>query len=60
MHKDVLAKIEYLFYNYSMNALDTLVELSSQMELEHAEEKRGLDTGFAHSTTEMDINHDRL
>ncbi len=34
-----------------MNALDTLVELSGQMELEHAEESRGLDTGFAHSTT---------
>ena len=38
-----------------MNALDTLVELSSQMELERAEEKRGLDTSredhAGHSTT---------
>jgi len=32
-----------MFYNQVMNALDTLVELSSQMELEHAEEARGLD-----------------
>lgn len=30
-----------MFYNRIMNALDTLVELSSQMELEHAEEARG-------------------
>jgi predicted DNA-binding helix-hairpin-helix protein len=30
-----------------MNALDTLVELSGQMDLEHAEEKRGLDTPSA-------------
>ncbi len=30
-----------------MNALDTLVELSSQMELEHAEEAGGLDTPSA-------------
>lgn len=39
-----------------MNALDTLVELSSQMELEHAEESRGLDTSRAsrdYSTTEV-------
>ncbi|NUQ86774.1 MAG: radical SAM protein [Anaerolineales bacterium] len=38
-----------------MNPLDTLVELSSQMELEHAEEARGLDTSREdqrdHSTT---------
>ena len=27
-----------MFYNHFMNALDTLVELSSQMELEHAED----------------------
>jgi predicted DNA-binding helix-hairpin-helix protein len=33
-----------MFYNLSMNPLDTLIELSSQMELEHAEEVRGLDT----------------
>jgi len=37
---DLLAKLEYSFYNQDMNALDTLVELSSQMELEHAEEAR--------------------
>ena len=30
-----------------MNALDTLIELSGQMELEHAEERRGLDTPSA-------------
>src|SRR5512134_708893 len=30
-----------MFYNSSMNALDTLMELSNQMELEHAEESRG-------------------
>jgi predicted DNA-binding helix-hairpin-helix protein len=30
-----------MFNNQFMNALDTLVELSSQMELEHAEESRG-------------------
>ena len=34
-----------------MDAIGTLRLLSSQMELEHAEEARGLDTGFAHSTT---------
>ena len=34
-----------------MDAIGTLKMLSSQMELEHAEESRGLDTGFAHSTT---------
>ncbi len=28
-----------MFYNYFMNALDTLVELSGQMELEHAEDR---------------------
>jgi len=36
-----------MFYNYLMNPLDTLIELSSQMEMEHAEEKRGLDTPSA-------------
>lgn len=29
-----------MFYNQTMNALDTLIELSNQMELEHAEETR--------------------
>jgi len=29
-----------MFYNLDMNALDTLIELSGQMELEHAEETR--------------------
>ena len=33
-----------------MNALDTLVELSGQMELEHAEERRGFDTPSAHAS----------
>ena len=37
----LLVNLEYVFYNPSMSALDTLVELSSQMELEHAEESRG-------------------
>jgi predicted DNA-binding helix-hairpin-helix protein len=37
---DLLAILECLFYNLHMNALDTLVELSGQMELEHAEEAR--------------------
>jgi len=32
-----------MFYNTNMNAIDTLVELSSQMELEHAEEVQGND-----------------
>jgi len=36
-----------MFYNSGVNALDTLIELSSQMELEHAEEARGLDTPSA-------------
>jgi predicted DNA-binding helix-hairpin-helix protein len=35
-----LAELEYPFYNSIMNALDTLIELSGQMELEHAEEAR--------------------
>ncbi len=39
-NKTFLANLEYLFYNLKMNALDTLIELSSQMELEHAEESR--------------------
>ncbi|GJQ36284.1 MAG: hypothetical protein JETCAE01_22940 [Anaerolineaceae bacterium] len=33
-----LAYLEHLFYNLRMNALDTLIELSSQMNLEHAED----------------------
>jgi predicted DNA-binding helix-hairpin-helix protein len=40
MPNGLLARLEYLFYNQDMNALDTLVELSGQMELEHAEESR--------------------
>src|SRR5262250_3853456 len=34
----LLAILEYLFYNSNMNALDTLIELSSQMDLEPAED----------------------
>jgi predicted DNA-binding helix-hairpin-helix protein len=40
-----LAFLELLFYNRFMNALDTLIELSSQMELEHAEESRRPNAG---------------
>ena len=40
MELQILAILEYMFYNSCMNALDTLVELSGQMELEHAEESR--------------------
>ena len=35
-----LVILEYLFYNLFMDALETLESLSSQMELEHAEESR--------------------
>lgn len=33
-----------MFYNWFMNALDTLADLSGQMEFEHAEEKRSAPT----------------
>ncbi len=36
----MLAKLEYPFYNTFMDAIGTLKMLSSQMELEHAEESR--------------------
>lgn len=36
-----LAKIENVFYNQSMDQIETLQALSGQMELEHAEESRG-------------------
>ena len=40
-YKVPLVDLEYLFYNPSMDAIDTLKMLSNQMELEHAEESRG-------------------